>query len=164
MSDGPRRRGAKALSDRDWIFGSRPRRRLLEAVVAPRPPKDGWTRPQLANKAGVVANGGADAQIDGLVRLGLLELSGEEQRTWTATKPRTDLAKALRRVLTLLSDSPDDPRPTSAASPSAATAIAAALLRAERAVRAGRSELGSSAADELLTLLAQARAQVDSAM
>src|SRR3954451_17412044 len=70
MPDG--RRGSKPLADRDWLFGSRPRRLALEALLAG-DAKTRWSKAQLARAAGVSPHGGIDEQVNGLVRIGLLE-------------------------------------------------------------------------------------------
>lgn len=62
-------------------------------------PREGWTRPSLASIAGVVANGGVDKHLRGLKRLGLLVRAGQRPRAWVPPHPRSELAKALRRVL-----------------------------------------------------------------
>src|SRR4051794_1474789 len=122
MSDG-RRRGAQPLSDRDWLFGSRPRRRLLEGVLMNRAGGRKWTRPDLAELAGVVANGGADAHVDGLVRLGLLVPSNAGE--WEPAHPRPPLGVALRRVLVGLQGVPAATRPRPATGSSVGAALRA---------------------------------------
>ncbi|HST40087.1 MAG TPA: hypothetical protein VLK58_11285 [Conexibacter sp.] len=65
------RRGAKPLTRRDWLFGSRPRRMALEALLAE--PGEAWSKARLARAAGVSPHGGIDEQVDGFVRIGLIE-------------------------------------------------------------------------------------------
>lgn len=155
MSDEPLRRGAKPLADRDWVFGSRPKRQLLEGVLLGRAPRDSWTRRELAALAGVVANGGVDEHLDGLVRLRLLEPNGA--RLWRLAQPRPPLATALKKVLVALG-------PVSAATAQRSTpttsrrAIATRAVRAaERAIAAAEAELGAESVRELLNALAKVR-------
>jgi hypothetical protein len=70
MSDG--RRGAKAVTARDWLFGSRPRRLILRFLLRNPAPPEGWTKAQIATACDLSANGGATHNVDGLVALGLL--------------------------------------------------------------------------------------------
>lgn len=67
-----RRRGAKRLTTRDWLFGSRPRRMALEALLVEQPGAR-WSKARLARAAGVSPHGGIDEHVEGLVRIGLLE-------------------------------------------------------------------------------------------
>jgi hypothetical protein len=77
MNSGRTRRGAKPLTARDWLFGSRPRRLALRFVLYGEPTDAGWTKSEIAAQCGVSKNGGIDEHIDGLVALGLLrEQSG----------------------------------------------------------------------------------------
>ncbi|MGH2921279.1 MAG: hypothetical protein ACRDKU_04340 [Gaiellaceae bacterium] len=66
-------RGAKALTARDWLFGSRPRRLVLRFVLDNEPPKEGWTKTDIAKGCGLSRNGGATDHIRGLVALDLLD-------------------------------------------------------------------------------------------
>lgn len=66
------RRGAKPLTQRDWLFGSRPRRMALEALLAGEPDAR-WSKAALARAAGVSPHGGIDEHVDGFLRIGLLE-------------------------------------------------------------------------------------------
>jgi hypothetical protein len=75
MSTG-RRRGAKPLTARDWIFGSRPRRLALRYILNTTPPEKGWTKTEIAKGSEVSRHGGADEHIDGLIALGLLTERG----------------------------------------------------------------------------------------
>lgn len=68
-----RRRGSKALTARDWLFGSRPRRLVLRFILDNEPPKEGWTKSQIATECGLSKHGGAAAHVEGLVALGLLD-------------------------------------------------------------------------------------------
>jgi hypothetical protein len=74
-----RQRGAKALTARDWIFGSRPRRLVLRFILDSEPPTAGWTKSEIAVACGLSPHGGAAANVDGLVALGLLE---EDERRY----------------------------------------------------------------------------------
>lgn len=69
-------RGAKPLTARDWIFGSRPRRLALHFVLNAIPSDAGWTKSDIAESCGVSKNGGADEHIRGFVALGLLRKQG----------------------------------------------------------------------------------------
>jgi hypothetical protein len=69
-------RGAKPLTARDWIFGSRPRRLALHFVLHATPSDAGWTKSAIAERCGVSKNGGADEHIRGFVALGLLSEHG----------------------------------------------------------------------------------------
>lgn len=100
--------GSKPLSTRDWIFGSRPRRLLLERAIAGRSPRDGWNKTELAALAEVTPNGGVDEHVAGLVAVGLLD--GQEGR-WCVPAPRPPLAGAVARVVGLLGGFSDDPAP-----------------------------------------------------
>jgi hypothetical protein len=97
--------GPKTLSARDWLFGSRPRRLLIQRAVGPAPPAAGWTKTQLAKAADVSPNGGVDAHVDALESLGLLET---RKRRIHVPARRSDLADALARLLDLLAPLPDD--------------------------------------------------------
>jgi hypothetical protein len=156
MPDELLQRGAKPLSDRDWLFGSRPRRKLLEAVLTGSAPKTGWTRPELASMAGVVANGGVDAHVDGATRLGLLTVEDAGAQVWRLAQPTPDLAKALRRVLAVLGSTSDAVSPRPRAARTGVATAAQALRSAQRAVAAARDELAPGVADELVGLLQDA--------
>jgi hypothetical protein len=95
MPDGTRKRGAKPLGTKDWLFGSAPRRRLLTTVLTEAPPPGGWTKRGLALATGVSPNGGLDEHVAGLARLGLLE---QRDRRWHPG-PARDLGDAVTRVL-----------------------------------------------------------------
>lgn len=101
-------RGSKVLSQRDWLFGSRPRRLALAAVLTPKAVCEGWTKKDLALAAEVSPNGGIDEHVDGFVELGLLERrpDGRYQRV----DPLPAVATDLRRLLRRLEDLPDGPR------------------------------------------------------
>jgi hypothetical protein len=68
----PSRRGAQPLTDRDWLFGSRPRRLALEALLAAGPTSS-WSKAALSREAGVSPHGGIDEHVEGFVRIGLLQ-------------------------------------------------------------------------------------------
>jgi hypothetical protein len=70
MSDG--KRGAKAVTARDWLFGSRPRRLILRFLLHIPAPPEGWTKSQIAAACDLSPYGGATHNVDGLVALGLL--------------------------------------------------------------------------------------------
>jgi len=103
MSGGGKR-GAKPLTSRDWLFGSRPRRLVLRFVLTNKPGDDGWTKAALAKQANVHPKGGIDEHVRGLVALRLLrERAG---RYWPAD-PTPELATRLMPVLDELDELPD---------------------------------------------------------
>lgn len=98
MATGQTRRGAKPLTARDWLFGSRPRRLALRFVLHAEPVDTGWTKSEIAAQCAVSKNGGIDEHIDGLVALGLL-------REHSGRYAPGDPASALRaRVLALIDE------------------------------------------------------------
>jgi hypothetical protein len=149
-------RGSQTLSQRDWVFGSRPRRRLLEAILIGRQPKQGWSRAALADKAGVGANDGVDEHLAGLLRLGLITLEQPNPQIWRAAQPRTKLAEKLAAVLRELGGAPDQvpARPTHHAGPRAA--VIGRLQAAERTILAAADELEEQEMTRLRALLAEA--------
>lgn len=90
-------RGRKPLSDRDWLFGSRPRRLALEALFAA-PGRD-WSKAALAREAGVSPHGGIDEHVAGLTRIGLLAREGDAFRL---AEPLPPYAASLGRLLSEL--------------------------------------------------------------
>lgn len=90
------RRGAKKLTSRDWIFGSRPRRLLLKFVLENEPGPEGWTKAALAEQAEVHPKGGIDEHVRGLVALKLLCVSGG--RLWPV-HPSPALARLLKGLM-----------------------------------------------------------------
>lgn len=99
------KRGAKTLTSRDWIFGSRPRRLLLKFVLANQPGPKGWTKAALAEHAEVHPKGGIDEHVQGLVALQLLRAS--EGRYWPAD-PSPALAKKLKGLMRELERVPEN--------------------------------------------------------
>jgi hypothetical protein len=97
--------GAQPVSDRDWVFGSRPRRLLLEGTLKGRVPAAGWSKTELAAIAGVSEHGGVDEHVAGLVAIGLLERRG---RRLVLVSPRPGLAGALSSVVRELRHVPDE--------------------------------------------------------
>jgi hypothetical protein len=87
-------RGRKALTDRDWLFGSRPRRLALEALFAA--PDREWSKAALARAAGVSAHGGIDEHVTGFTRIGLLVRDGDVFRL---ANPLPSYAASLARLL-----------------------------------------------------------------
>lgn len=157
MPDETRKRGAKAVSDRDWLFGSRPRRQLLEGLLLGQGPHGPWGRAELAEFAGVVANGGVDEHLQGLARLGLIFHDGQVRRRWHPVDPPAPLAEALVGVLTALRAVPDAP-PVQRGPPLVGIPrITRALQGAERAAIAASTELGQDTLGEILGLLGEAR-------
>lgn len=106
-----RKRGAKSVSPRDWIFGSRPRRLALRFVLDSTPPPEGWSKSQLAAQAEVSPNGGIDEHVRGLVDLGLLAPvdGGSARVRYTRVEPGSGLEAPLRKLLKLLDSLPDTP-------------------------------------------------------
>ncbi len=88
--------GAKKLTARDWLFGSRPRRLALKLVLAPGPPANGWTKTELAARCEVCANGGIDEHVLGLLALGVLEKKGGR---YLPVKPHSALARRLASLV-----------------------------------------------------------------
>ena len=89
------KRGAKVVSDRDWLFGSRPRRLALEALL-----RDGttraWSKAELARAAGVSPKGGIDEHVAGFVRIGLVE---PRDRGYGLVDPPPSFTSGLRQLL-----------------------------------------------------------------
>lgn len=100
MSDG--KRGRKPLGRQDWLFGSAPRRVLLRELLAEPPPDDGWTKADLARRAGLSPKGGVDEHVTGFADLGLLQ---QRDGRWFP-HVQTPLARALRDVLAELETLP----------------------------------------------------------
>jgi hypothetical protein len=97
--------GPKPLSRRDWLFGSRPRRLLIEYTLSKTPPAGGWTKSALARACGTSVHGGVDGHVEGLHDLGLLVPSATG--AWLPSSPPPRLATALVRVTRLLVPLPD---------------------------------------------------------
>lgn len=87
-------RGRKALTDRDWLFGSRPRRLALEALFAE--PDRRWSKAALARAAEVSPHGGIDEHVAGFTRIGLLTDDGDGLRL---ADPMPAYAASLRGLL-----------------------------------------------------------------
>ena len=96
-------RGPKHLTPRDWLFGSRPRRLALAAILLGRTPVGGWTREDLASAAKVTLRG-IDAHLDGFERLGLIERDGRAFRLVAGAPLVTDLQRLLRSLESSTSD------------------------------------------------------------
>ena len=96
MSDG--KRGRKPLGRQDWLFGSAPRRVLLREVLDTPVPDEGWTKADLARRAGLSTKGGVDEHVTGLAAIGLLQ---QRDGRWFP-RVQTPLARALREVLSEL--------------------------------------------------------------
>jgi hypothetical protein len=97
------KRGAKVVSDRDWLFGSRPRRLALEALL--RDPDRSWSKADLARAADVSPKGGIDEHLAGFVRIGLVE---PRDRGYRLADPPPPFMPSLRRLLGELTALPDD--------------------------------------------------------
>lgn len=90
------KRGAKQLTARDWLFGSRPRRLALALVLSRKTPAEGWTKTELAGHCEVGARGGVDEHVQGLVALGVLEKRGAR---YVPAMPRSMLGNRVARLL-----------------------------------------------------------------
>jgi len=112
-----------------------------------------WGRAELAELAGVVANGGADEHLLGLARLGLIAHDDQVRRRWYATKPSTPLAESLTGVLAALRTVPDSRRARTDGTPSTVLRVRRALRGAELTASAASSELGQGQVSEILRLL-----------
>jgi hypothetical protein len=99
-------RGAKPLTARDWIFGSRPRRLALRFVLNATPSEAGWTKSVIAESCGVSKNGGADEHIRGLLALGLLSKRGG--RYWPGTAANGLVGVRLAELIDELEHVPDE--------------------------------------------------------
>ena len=99
------KRGAKPVTARDWIFGSRPRRLLLlRCALSADVSEKGWTKAEIARRCELSPHGGADEHINGAVALGLLvERDG---RYWPSS-PMGKLASSIGDLLTQLDAVPE---------------------------------------------------------
>lgn len=105
----PGRRGAKPLTRRDWIFGSRPRRLALHHVLTSEPPSEGWSKTELARVASVSPNGGVDEHVQGLLEIGILEvLDSRRPPRYRLAEPVPLLATRLKALLAALDEIPDE--------------------------------------------------------
>jgi hypothetical protein len=91
------------LSDRDWLFGARPRRLVLEALLVETPPRDGWTVAVLCDRCGV-GERGLDAHLDRLEHLGLIV---RRRGSVSLADPLPALAADLRSLLRRVQAVPD---------------------------------------------------------
>ncbi len=98
-------RGARPLELRDWPFGSRGRRLLLEAVLLGDEPEGGWRKVEL-ERAAAVERGGADRLLAGAGSLGLLRWDG---RRWRRADPPPPLSAPLRELVALSRELPAAP-------------------------------------------------------
>jgi hypothetical protein len=99
-----RQRGAKPVTARDWLFGSRPRRLVLRFVMKGRPSRSGWTQTEIAHACGLSRHGGATAHIQGLVALGLLE---ECDGRYHRPKRQTALFRRVANLIDELDEVPE---------------------------------------------------------
>lgn len=97
------RRGAKPLTQRDWLFGSRPRRMALEALLSDEPGTR-WSKARLARAAGVSPHGGIDEHVDGFVRIGLLQ---RRDGGYALADPPPPYLASLGQLLAQLHELPD---------------------------------------------------------
>lgn len=100
-----KRRGARPLEIRDWLFGSRGRRLLLEAVLLDDEPSAGWRKVDL-ERAAAVERGGADRLLAGASSLGLLRWDG---RRWRRGEPPPPLSGPLEQLVALSRELPAAP-------------------------------------------------------
>lgn len=100
-----KRRGPRPLEIRDWPFGSRGRRLLLEAVLLGEQPDEGWRKVDL-ERAAAVERGGADRLLEGASALGLLRSDGVR---WHRSAPSPYLAVPLTELLALSRQLPEGP-------------------------------------------------------
>jgi hypothetical protein len=122
----------------------------------------GW---QLAELAGVVANGGVDEHLDGMQRLGLLTAQPGAPPVWHPVRPRPELGSAVRRLLVVLSDQNDEPaaRASRADVGSRVLAVEAAVRTTKRCVRAAGDELDAATAAEVIQRLDQIEGHLQAA-
>jgi hypothetical protein len=100
-----KRRGARPLEIRDWPFGSRGRRLLLEAVLLGEEPDGGWRKVEL-ERAAAVERGGADRLLEGATSLGLLHpVAGR----WRRGEPSPRVAGPLEELVELSRNLPSEP-------------------------------------------------------
>lgn len=92
-----KRRGARPLEIRDWPFGSRGRRLLLEAVLLDPEPEGGWRKVEL-ERAAAVERGGVDRLLEGASSLDLVRWDGGR---WRRTSPPPPLAGPLEELVAL---------------------------------------------------------------
>lgn len=97
------RRGAKPLTRRDWLFGSRPRRMALEALLSAEPGAR-WSKARLARAAGVSPHGGIDEHVDGFLRIGLLE---RRDGGYALADPAPPYLASLMALVSQLAELPD---------------------------------------------------------
>ena len=102
-----KRRGARPLEIRDWPFGSRGRRLLLEAVLLGDEPAAGWRKVDL-EAAAAVERGGADRLIEGASSLGLLRWDAEASR-WHRGEPPPRVSGPLEELVALSRELPEEP-------------------------------------------------------
>ena len=100
-----KRRGARPLEIRDWPFGSRGRRLLLEAVLLGDEPGAGWRKVDLEHAA-EVERGGADRLIEGASSLDLLRWDGSR---WRRGEPPPRVAGPLEQLAQLTRELPAEP-------------------------------------------------------
>jgi hypothetical protein len=88
---------------RDWLLGSRGKRKLLEALLLGEQPAAGWTRTQLARAAGQHPKARIDLYVRPLVQVQLLIEDGARYRVALDNR----LAEPLRDLLELIDQLPD---------------------------------------------------------
>jgi DNA-binding HxlR family transcriptional regulator len=96
-------RGSKRLTDRDWLFGARPRRLVLETLLLHEPWKAEWTVDALCGLCEVGPRG-LDAHLRTLERLGLVS---RERGRVAVCQPIPPLGADLKALLTRLRALPD---------------------------------------------------------
>jgi len=98
------RQGVKPLADRDWLFGSRPRRLALEALL--RAQDERWSKAALTRAASVSPHGGIDEHLAGFIRIGLVV---ERDGAYALADPPPAFVGSLAALLTALGGLPDRP-------------------------------------------------------
>lgn len=102
-----KRRGARPLEIRDWPFGSRGRRLLLEAVLLGDEPADGWRKVDL-ERAADVERGGVDRLVEGASSLDLLSWDAAGRR-WRRGQPPPRVSGPLEELVALSRELPEAP-------------------------------------------------------
>jgi hypothetical protein len=97
--------GPRELHLPDWPFGAVGRRLLLETLLLDKPPRTGWTKGELEQRAKVGA-GGLDEVLAGALQLKLIE---QNQGRWHMPKKLPPIARPLKALVTATANIPNDP-------------------------------------------------------
>lgn len=100
-------RGRRPITKRDWPFGARGRRELLEVVLADDFSEDGMTATELARRLGMSQNGSLDTHLAGLCQWKLLDR--EESGRFIRRVPMPELGLQLSELLRVVRSEPDEP-------------------------------------------------------